>query len=52
VLTALVRADLDAAGAGETELTVDWTESTVEVSGSPMFVEGRMTVTGSGRPQL
>ncbi|MFN8020200.1 MAG: hydantoinase/oxoprolinase family protein [Acidimicrobiales bacterium] len=52
VLTAMVRDELAVAGAGEVELSIDWIESTVEVSGSPMFVEGRMTVSGSGRPRL
>ncbi len=52
VLIARVRADMDAAGAGEVELSTDWRETTVEVSGTPMFVEGRLHVTGSGRPQL
>ncbi len=52
VLTERVRADMDAAGAAEVELTTDWHESTVEVSGTPMFVEGRLHVTGSGRPQF
>ncbi len=52
VLTAHVRADMDAAGAGEVELSTDWRESTVEVGGTPMFVEGRLHVTGSARPRL
>ena len=52
VLTERVRADMDAAGAAEVELATEWHESTVEVSGSPMFVEGRLAITGSGRPRL
>ena len=52
VLTERVRADMNAAGAAEVELSTDWRESTVEVSGAPMFVEGHLHVTGSGRPQL
>jgi hypothetical protein len=52
VLTARVRRDMDAAGAAEVELATDWHESTVEVSGTPMFVEGRLHVTGSGRPRI
>jgi N-methylhydantoinase A/oxoprolinase/acetone carboxylase beta subunit len=52
LVTAMVRAELVAAGAGEVELATDWHESTVEVGGTPMFVEGRLRVTGHGRPQL
>jgi N-methylhydantoinase A/oxoprolinase/acetone carboxylase beta subunit len=51
-LRSRVAADLTAAGAGEVEWVEDWHESTVEVSGSPMFVEGRLRVVGHGRPQL
>lgn len=52
VLRARVRDDLAAAGAGEVEWAEEWHESTVEVSGSPMFVEGRLRVVGHARPQL
>ena len=52
VLTDRVRTHMDAAGAAEVELSTEWHESTVEVSGSPMFVEGRLAITGSGRPRL
>jgi N-methylhydantoinase A/oxoprolinase/acetone carboxylase beta subunit len=52
VLTARVRRDMEAAGAAEVEIATDWHESTVEVSGTPMFVEGRLHVTGSGRPRI
>ncbi len=51
-VTGRVRDELVAAGAGDVELTTEWHESTVEVSGTPMFVEGRLRVTGHGRPQL
>jgi N-methylhydantoinase A/oxoprolinase/acetone carboxylase beta subunit len=52
VLTERVVADMERAGAADVEITTDWRESTVEVSGTPMFVEGRLHVTGSARPRL
>ncbi len=51
-LTDRVRREMDDAGADEVELSSTWHESTVEVGGTPMFVEGRLTVTGSGRPRI
>jgi N-methylhydantoinase A/oxoprolinase/acetone carboxylase beta subunit len=47
-----LRADMEAAGASEYETEWDWQETTVDVGGFPMFVEGKLTATGSGRPQL
>ena len=48
----LLRADMAAAGAHVYETVEHWHESTVEVGGTPMFVEGTLTLTGSGRPDL
>jgi N-methylhydantoinase A/oxoprolinase/acetone carboxylase beta subunit len=50
VLWARLAADMAAAGAPVFETAHDWAEVTVEVGGMPMFVEGTVTVTGSGRP--
>lgn len=50
VLRARLAADMAAAGAPEYEVASDWREVTVEVGGMPMFVDGALTVTGSGRP--
>jgi N-methylhydantoinase A/oxoprolinase/acetone carboxylase beta subunit len=47
-----VHADMVSAGAPAHETSVDWTDVTVEVGGSPMFVEGTLVITGSGRPDL
>jgi len=52
VLSARLDADMTAAGAPVFETTSDWHEVTVEVSGTPMFVDGTLTVTGSGRPHV
>ena len=52
VTAALLRHDMEAAGAHVFETVEHWHEATVEVSGSPMFVEGVLTLTGSGRPDL
>ena len=51
-LTDDVRADMEAAGAREFETEWDWQETTVDVGGLPLFVEGRLTAIGSGRPEL
>jgi N-methylhydantoinase A/oxoprolinase/acetone carboxylase beta subunit len=40
------------AGAAVFETTTTWTEQTVEVGGMPLFVEGMLSMTGSGRPDL
>jgi hypothetical protein len=40
------------AGASNYEVSRAFDERTVDLSGSPMFVEGILTLTGSGRPDL
>ena len=52
VASELLSLDMAAAGAHVFETVEHWHAATVEVSGSPMFVEGVLTVTGSGRPDL
>ncbi len=52
IVRAQVLADMTAAGAATFETTETWQERVAEVSGTPMFVEGTMTLTGSGRPDL
>ena len=52
VAGALLHADMAAAGAPVFETSTDWNEVRVEVSGTPMFVEGELTLTGSGRPEV
>lgn len=47
-----LRADMHAAGAAEFEVQEDWTETTVPLSGAELFVEGRLVLTASGRPQV
>ena len=49
---ALLHADMAAAGAPVFETSTDWREVSVEVGGTPMFVEGELTLTGSGRPEV
>ena len=44
--------EMTAAGATAFETSSTWTEHTVEVSGIAMFVEGTLTMTGSGRPDV
>jgi N-methylhydantoinase A/oxoprolinase/acetone carboxylase beta subunit len=51
-LTGGLRADMETAGACEFETEWDWQETIVDVGGLPMFVEGKLTATGSGRPEL
>jgi N-methylhydantoinase A/oxoprolinase/acetone carboxylase beta subunit len=51
-LTEGLRTDMEAAGARQFETEWDWKETTVDVGGLPMFVEGRLSATGSGRPEL
>ena len=41
-----------AAGAPEFESHWTWDEKTVDISGMPLFVEGVLTVVGSGRPEV
>jgi N-methylhydantoinase A/oxoprolinase/acetone carboxylase beta subunit len=45
-------ADARAAGGGDIQIQSDWTESAAVVDGRPYFVEGTLTVTASGRPDL
>ena len=49
---AALAADMHAAGASTYEVTRAFEERTVDLSGSPMFVEGVLTLSGSGRPDL
>jgi hypothetical protein len=49
---AALAADMHAAGASTYEVSRSFDERTVDLSGSPMFVEGVLTLTGSGRPDL
>ena len=51
-LRAAVHADMVKAGAPVHETREDWEERTVPVDGLELFVEGRLVVTGSGRPEL
>lgn len=44
--------EMFAAGAHVFEESTSFAEQVVEVSGTPMFVEGVLTMTGSGRPDL
>lgn len=52
LLSSRLDVDMAAAGAPVFETTSDWHEVTVEVSGTMMFVDGTLTVTGSGRPHV
>ena len=47
-----VAEQMRAAGAGDFEVSVEWDERAVDLSGLTMFVEGTLTVTASGRPDL
>lgn len=47
-----LRAEMLAAGAAEFEVQEVWTETTVPLSGAELFVEGRLVLTASGRPQV
>ena len=51
-LRRLVTADAAAAGADEISLEVDVATTTATIEGREVFVEGTVTVTGSGRPRL
>ena len=51
-LTAEVRTEMIAAGASEFEMSLDWDETTIEVGGTPMFVEATLTATANGRPEV
>jgi hypothetical protein len=45
-------ADMVAAGAPVFETKEQWREQTVDLGGLEMFVEGALTLTASGRPEL
>ena len=51
-LTAALHHDMVAAGAPVFETHEQWEEQTVPVDGMELFVEGRLTLTASGRPEL
>lgn len=51
-LTERLAADMRAAGASEFEVTRQFDERTVDVDGMPFFVEGVLTMTASGRPDV
>lgn len=51
-LLAAVSADMVAAGAPTFETKEGWREQTVDLGGMEMFVEGSLTLTASGRPEL
>jgi N-methylhydantoinase A/oxoprolinase/acetone carboxylase beta subunit len=51
-LTRQLAADMVAAGAPEFETRHDWLVQTVHVDGMDMFVEGRLVVVASGRPEV
>jgi N-methylhydantoinase A/oxoprolinase/acetone carboxylase beta subunit len=51
-LTDALRADMVAAGAPLFETREQWVEQTVPVDGMELFVEGRLSLTASGRPEL
>jgi N-methylhydantoinase A/oxoprolinase/acetone carboxylase beta subunit len=51
-LTERLAADMHAAGASEFEVTTHFDERTVDVDGMPFFIEGRLTMTASGRPDV
>lgn len=51
-LEQLVVDDLVRAGAAEHRLSARWTQEEAEIEGRPMFVEGTLQITGSGRPRL
>lgn len=52
VLATRVAGSMAAAGAPNFASTWDWNETTVDIGGLPLFVEGVLTVTGSGRPDF
>lgn len=51
-LTERLGADMRAAGASEFEVSRQFDERTVDVDGMPFFVEGVLTLTASGRPDV
>jgi N-methylhydantoinase A/oxoprolinase/acetone carboxylase beta subunit len=51
-LTAALQHDMVSAGAPVFETREHWVEQTVPVDGMELFVEGRLALTASGRPEL
>lgn len=51
-LSVALHHDMVSAGASVFETREQWLEQTVPVDGQEMFVEGRLVLTASGRPQL
>ena len=51
-LTEALHADMVSAGAPLFETREQWVEQTVPVDGMELFVEGRLSLTASGRPEL
>ena len=51
-LTEVLRRDMVAAGAPVFETREQWLETSAPVEGQEMFVEGRLVLTASGRPEL
>ncbi len=51
-LVVALAADMVAAGAPVFETEEQWREQTVDLGGEEMFVEGSLTLTASGRPEL
>jgi N-methylhydantoinase A/oxoprolinase/acetone carboxylase beta subunit len=51
-VAAALRVDMTTAGAPAFELRSEWHEKVVDIGGMAMFVEGTLTLTASGRPQL
>jgi N-methylhydantoinase A/oxoprolinase/acetone carboxylase beta subunit len=52
-VTTMLANDMRAAGAGsDHELIFDWVERSAEIENRPLFVEGTLTGTASGRPDL
>lgn len=51
-LVVALAADMVAAGAPVFETKEQWREQTVDLGGMEMFVEGALTLTASGRPEL
>lgn len=49
---ALLATDMTTAGASDFEIHERWEESVVDIGGVDMFVEGRLVLTASGRPDL
>ena len=51
-LTELMEHDMVEAGAREHELVHEWVERRAEIDGRELFVEGVLTIVGTGRPRL